>query len=188
MSGLHLLLERAGATSWYDNQMRDLTAAGMANGVRDSDVFVLFLTEGVFARPFVRYELLEAVKADKQVLLLHEEDERRGAFDFDTTSGVPDEVQRVTCELLRGMQSLPWRRLRHEQRSLLDEIVRRRCAGELQTFCAACPDVSAHEIQIAAERAHADVAAAAKALTPSASSAATAGASTSSTPPACSLS
>jgi hypothetical protein len=157
MSGLHLLLERLGATSWYDNQMRDLTALGMASGVRGSDVFVLFLTRGVFARPFVRYELLEAVRTDKMVLLLHEENEQRGAFKFDARSGVPVEVQPVTCALLRGIQSLPWRRLRHEQRSLIDEIVRRRSAGEIRTFSAACPDVGAHEIQLAAERAHADV-------------------------------
>ena len=35
---------------------------GMADGVRGSAVFVLFLSRGVLDRPFVRFEVSEALK------------------------------------------------------------------------------------------------------------------------------
>ena len=59
MAALHLLLEREGCTSWYDNQMADLTADGMARGVRDSDAFLLFLTKG---GTYVRTSIQQHIK------------------------------------------------------------------------------------------------------------------------------
>ena len=167
VASLHLLLERWSCTSWYDNQMADLTASGMAHGVRNSDVFLLFLTKGIFQRPYVLFELLEAIDAEKRIVLLHEESGAVGggdcAFDFDGTTGVPPEVQIVTSALLRHFQSLPWRRLRHEQRSLLAELLRRRAASELKTFYAACgADVDAEAVAGAVARVRRDIAASAE--------------------------
>ena len=46
----------------------------MADGVSKSGFLVLFLSEGVLTRPFVLFELEEAVRAKKTLLLLHEQD------------------------------------------------------------------------------------------------------------------
>ena len=52
--------------------MSNLTKQGMADGVRGSAVFVLFLSRGVLERPFVRFEVAEALKHGKPIQLLHE--------------------------------------------------------------------------------------------------------------------
>jgi hypothetical protein len=53
--------------------------------VAKSDVFVLFLTKGVFTRPFVQLEVSEALKLHKPFILIHEADERHnGKYDFNT--------------------------------------------------------------------------------------------------------
>ena len=41
---LHLLLEKAGKTTWYDKEMEDHCEAVMEEGVKRSKYFVLFLT------------------------------------------------------------------------------------------------------------------------------------------------
>ncbi len=46
----------------------------MADGVRGSAAFVLFLSKGVLDRPFVRFEVEEALKWKKKILPLHEAD------------------------------------------------------------------------------------------------------------------
>jgi hypothetical protein len=54
-----------------------------------AQVFVLFMTQGIFQRPFVRLEIEEALAHGKPVICLHETDERHGRFDFDAATGVP---------------------------------------------------------------------------------------------------
>jgi hypothetical protein len=46
-------------------EAEDLTAEGMSRGVKESDVYVLFLSEGVMSRPFVHLELREAMQLEK---------------------------------------------------------------------------------------------------------------------------
>jgi hypothetical protein len=46
-------------------EAEDLTAEGMSRGVTESDVYVLFLSEGVMSRPFVHLELREAMQLEK---------------------------------------------------------------------------------------------------------------------------
>ena len=60
-------LNRRGYSCWYDNRMTNLTKQGMSDGVRSSAVFVLFLSKGVPRRPFVRFEVGEALKHAKQM-------------------------------------------------------------------------------------------------------------------------
>ena len=47
------LLRSSGFKVWYDNRSDDLTTDGMTRGVVRSEVFVLFMSEGVMSRPFV---------------------------------------------------------------------------------------------------------------------------------------
>ena len=70
VDGLHQELKARGFSCWYDNRMTNLTKQGMADGVRSSAVFVLFLSKDVLQRPFVRFEIGEALKHSKQILLL----------------------------------------------------------------------------------------------------------------------
>ena len=51
---LELELQRLGFRSWYDNKASDLTKAGMKDGVSKTGCFLLFLSTGVLARPFVQ--------------------------------------------------------------------------------------------------------------------------------------
>ena len=45
-------------------------------GIVSSDVFILFCTEGVLDKPFVKFEVDTAVEAGKSILLVHEDDTR----------------------------------------------------------------------------------------------------------------
>ena len=54
----------------------------MAAGVQNSCFLILFLSEGVLERPFVLFEVSEALKAQKPVLLIHEQDARHNPFNF----------------------------------------------------------------------------------------------------------
>ena len=49
----HFNLLCSGFKVWYDNRSDDLTTDGMTRGVVRSDIFVLFMSEGVMSRPFV---------------------------------------------------------------------------------------------------------------------------------------
>ena len=55
----------------------------MAKGVLDSECFLLFLSSnedgsGTLGRPFVQYEVREALKHKKTIILIYETDERHG--------------------------------------------------------------------------------------------------------------
>jgi hypothetical protein len=50
----------------------------MKQGIADSGVFLLFLSEGVESRPFVHLEVRHALALEKPVLMVHEDDPRHG--------------------------------------------------------------------------------------------------------------
>ncbi len=52
----------------------------MAAGVQNSGLLILFLSEGVLERPFVQFELEEALRGKKTVLLVHEQAPRHNPF------------------------------------------------------------------------------------------------------------
>jgi hypothetical protein len=66
-------LQQLGCNCWHDQSAEDVTKSGMEHGVADSEVFVLFLTDGVMERPFVQLEVAEALRLQKRIILLHEE-------------------------------------------------------------------------------------------------------------------
>ena len=53
--------KRLGVHCWYDMDQANLTLEGMKQGVRDSDVLLLILTQHVLERWFCQQELLTAV-------------------------------------------------------------------------------------------------------------------------------
>ena len=123
-------LKQRGWSVWYDNEMSEfdedtpgsIDAEGMKEGARDSAVFILFMTKGIFTRPFVRLEVKEAVKSGKPIMLLHEIDDRHGKFDFDTTTNVPKEFQPIAANLLRDNESIGWERRGFKQEAVIDQI------------------------------------------------------------------
>ena len=90
-----------------------------------AQVFVLFMTQGIFQQPFVRLEIEEALAHGKPVICLHETDERHGRFDFDAATGVPTEFQPVVRRLLAEVESVGWERRGFKQEAVLDELKKR---------------------------------------------------------------
>ena len=61
----------------------DLTEAGMKQGVLDSEVFILFLTNAVLTRPFCLKEIGWALEAEKPIVIVAEEEERFWPFSLE---------------------------------------------------------------------------------------------------------
>eukprot|EP01050_Picozoa_sp_SAG11_P008858 SAG11_NODE_801_length_7112_cov_6.438329_5_plen_132_part_00 len=54
---LHSKLTELGFKVWYDNDMDEVNTAAMARGVQESACVILFLSKGIFTRPFVQCEV-----------------------------------------------------------------------------------------------------------------------------------
>ncbi|EFJ43194.1 hypothetical protein VOLCADRAFT_96659 [Volvox carteri f. nagariensis] len=106
---LKALLESAspGLRCWLDKD-EDATEAGMRRGVAGSKYYLVFLTKGVFTRPFVQLEAREALALGKPVILVHETDQRFGAapgFNDYVAEAPPDLKQ-----IFSLANSIPWYR------------------------------------------------------------------------------
>jgi hypothetical protein len=128
-------LEHRGFRPWYDkwpgkgdasHGYIDVTAAGMQAGVQQSAIFLLFLSHGVFSRPFCRLEILTALKARRPIVTLMETDARRGAFDFGTGAkeGVPSSFYPIIDKITSEVMAIPLRRNVEEQALMLNRIER----------------------------------------------------------------
>ncbi|KAG2438415.1 hypothetical protein HYH02_010870 [Chlamydomonas schloesseri] len=106
---LKALLEAAspGLRCWLDKD-EDATEAGMRRGVAGSRYYLLFLTQGVLARPFVQLEAREALALGKPVILVHETDPRFGAAPSfnDYVGEAPPDLK----QLFSMANSIPWYR------------------------------------------------------------------------------
>ena len=80
---LFFLFEQMGIHGWRDMNQTDLTEAGMRQGVYDSDVFILFLTNSYLSRPFCLLELKWALEFGKKIVIVQEIDERFWPFDLE---------------------------------------------------------------------------------------------------------
>jgi hypothetical protein len=97
-STLHLAFKRLGVQTWLDVQQKDITLEGMKQGIRDSAVFILILTEHVLAQWFCQKEILTAIDEEKPFQIVLEEDSRFCPFDEATwrdKSGDRDSQGRV---------------------------------------------------------------------------------------------
>lgn len=119
MDVLSLELQNRGTRVWYDNKAKQVTEAGMKEGVANSAIFLLFLSAGCLQRDFVQLEIREAIRLEKPVMLLHETDTRHGAFNFqEELAQAPEDIQ----EVVRNTESLPWRRRGYEREAMFDQI------------------------------------------------------------------
>ncbi len=92
----------------------DISIEGMAEGIRTSRNFILFLSDGVLSRPYVQFEIRCALKLRKPFILIHEADERHHPCDFaKELDAAPTDLKSV----LSSHESLAWRRRHFEQKS-----------------------------------------------------------------------
>ena len=128
-------LEHRGFRPWFDQWPGkgdatrgyiDVTVKGMQLGVKRSAVLILFLSKGVFTRPFCRLEIITALKEKRPILTLFETDPRHGAFDFGDASkdGVPPGFHPIVDKITSDVMSIPLRRDEAEQELMLDKISR----------------------------------------------------------------
>jgi serine/threonine protein kinase len=73
---LFSMMRENGCRAWLDMQAEKINLPGMRAGVRGSDCLLLVLTKGVLFRPFCVAEVYEAIKAEKRIVLVSEEDPR----------------------------------------------------------------------------------------------------------------
>ena len=104
----------------YDNKASDLTKAGMKDGVSKTGCFLLFLSTGALARPFVQvtaasscrpsgdlicpsalphqFELRTAIELGKRIVLVHETEGAHGKFDFASEKAATPEDLRFVLD------------------------------------------------------------------------------------------
>eukprot|EP00940_MAST-03C_sp_MAST-3C-sp2_P003506 g3506.t1 len=155
---IDLEMSARGWKLWTDQSTgTDVTLEGMKRGVRQSAIYVIYLTKSCLTRPFVRLELLEAVKAKKPILALYEEDRRRACFQFDAETGVPKNFHPITKELLANHSAISWERRPHLRKATVD-LIEQRILETLTKTGVGCKvlKVSAESI-IAAEKCCMDV-------------------------------
>ncbi|KAJ3376316.1 hypothetical protein HDU84_000378, partial [Entophlyctis sp. JEL0112] len=79
--GLYHRLNGQGLKVWFDQIYQDnLNADAMKRGVEESKVYLLFLTKSVFSSTYVKMELKRAVDLKREILFVHEEDQRLPGF------------------------------------------------------------------------------------------------------------
>jgi WD40 repeat protein len=109
MMTLSSALNKIGLKVWLDMQANDLSTQGMMDGVKHSDNFLLFCTDGYFSRPYCLMELDQAVLLNKPIVVLFEERERFGGAPLDKLlAQVPDKYAFLTDTLDNGSMKHGW--------------------------------------------------------------------------------
>jgi hypothetical protein len=106
----------------------------MMAGVKDSAVFVLFLTDGTTERFYVQLEIREAFRLQKPILMIEETDDRFGKPNYakesklvvhtDQVTGSPVLDEKQLAWLFSEVTAIPVRRQAHELAGFLDEVER----------------------------------------------------------------
>jgi serine/threonine protein kinase len=73
---------KLGLTNWIDMRQQDLTLQGMRNGVKDSDVFLVILSERLLSSWYCQQELLCAIEHNKPIQIVLEVESRFHPFDL----------------------------------------------------------------------------------------------------------
>ena len=121
---LCLELQKRGYLVWYDNKMSSINTDAMKEGVRKSAVFILFLSEGVFTRPYVRLEVMEALDAGKLIVLIHETDQRFGKFCFHDEKCIDEDYRGLVHNfLLKELESIGWERRDYKMAAVLTRLI-----------------------------------------------------------------
>jgi len=120
---IHSELTRRGCTVWWDQKAAEITDLEMQKGVRESVVFMLFLTDGALTRPFVQMEVRTALSINKPILMMMEKDPRHGAPKefYDFVRQAPDDLK----WLFERHEVMDYRRRGFEADAMFEEVIRR---------------------------------------------------------------
>ena len=92
----------------------------MQEGVAKANCFLLFLSKGTMARPYVQFELRTAIELGKKIVLVHETEGAHGKFDFASEkAATPEDLRAV----LDDYESVAYRRRDHERNAMLMKVV-----------------------------------------------------------------
>jgi len=144
---LFFLLTSLGMQCWRDMNQTNITEAAMRQGVFDSSVFILFLTNSVLSRPFCLKEIGWAIQFQKPIIIIVENESRFWAWDKArwendqctrardgswiqgdlsiSFTNCPLRVKEMICKEEKNKNFLPFRRRDFEIASLVQEIVQR---------------------------------------------------------------
>jgi hypothetical protein len=122
------LFNTMGLEGWLDMHANDLSTMGMLEGVNNSENFVLFLTDGYFATKFCLMELDEAVRGNKNIVVIFEERKRFGGASVDKLKAqVPDKYAFLTDKHDDDSMKHGWIRfeMRTEfQQQMIDQLLK----------------------------------------------------------------
>lgn len=93
------------------------TSAETQDNVRNSQVFILFLSKGIFTKRSVRLEIQEAIKSNKTIFLL-----QAGKFDFEAALDEVPKMFQSTVEMLSKLELFEWGTQNNKQEDVLDKI------------------------------------------------------------------
>ena len=121
--------KQRGLHCWLDMRQDKLTLDGMRQGVRDSQVFLLVLSERVLTSWFCQQEMLTAIEEEKPIQFVIEEEPRFHPFDraewehARTAQGLPHEI----CTMVDANlpQALTFHRRDFELHAMMHELCRR---------------------------------------------------------------
>jgi hypothetical protein len=104
-----MAVQQIGADVWHDMNAESCAEPDMRNGVRKSDVFVLFLSRNLLSRKYVIIELDEAFKADKPILLINDPtaptETAFNAGEYEVHFSATDEIKRKIEIMVTGMRT-----------------------------------------------------------------------------------
>jgi len=93
---LYYMLGALGVSCWRDQNTDEITEQAMRQGVYDSDIFVLFLTNSVLSRYFCLKEITWALEFKKPIFMIVETEDRFWSWDY--TRWTRNECLRAICE------------------------------------------------------------------------------------------
>ena len=141
-------LKKLGVNCWRDMDAEDLTEEGNESGfVRDSEVFLMFLTNSLLSRPFCLKEIGWALDFDKPIVIVVETENRFWPFDLKrwqtnqctkapdgswttgwlsrTYEQCPERIRTLVESHVRKGKMLPFRRRDFELSALARKLVSR---------------------------------------------------------------
>lgn len=134
---LYLLLQAAGVKVWYDMHARNLTTQGMRQGIRNSRCILLFLSDGIMARPFCVKEQRWAKKYDLGFIGVMERDPRHGEVDLRKEKlRAPSDLE---C-LFEHIEFLNYERRDHQAEAMVQKIIEILRSGKAPKFPPSRPE------------------------------------------------
>ena len=137
---LHFAYKQLGLATWLDVRQSNLTLEGMKQGIKDSDVFLLVLSEHVLSSWFCQQEIETALDAEKPIQILLEVESRFNPFDLEAWRSMPSTERVVKNTAGRDVQvplkisdaidgllkhAIIYRRREYEASAMMQELCRR---------------------------------------------------------------